>query len=385
MKTISKLHITFIILSLACISNFSFGQQIINSSIIHDDLEREYILYVPANYNPATAVPLLFNFHGYGSNNGQQMIYANFTQVADTAGFIFVLPLGTIDNTGNAHWNVGWGSSTVDDVGFTSALIDSISSEYNINLERVYSTGMSNGGFMSYYLACNLSDRIAGIASVTGSMSLGDFDICDSEHPMPILHIHGTADLTVPYNGNFMFETVEDIMDYWVNNNECETIPIITEMPDTDTDDGSTAIHYLYDNGEMGSEVQHYKIINGEHTWPGATINIGVTNMDINASVEVWKFLSRFDIHGEINSTGIRPITSIQKRISVYPNPSNSYINIERENSEVIEYEIFSLLGQSLISGVLNSKNEKIDISLLKTNAYYLKVGQETIRILKTK
>lgn len=156
---------------LCAIVHFNIGAQLtITDSIVHDGLTREYILYVPANYTGTSAVPLLFNFHGYTSNANDQMWYGDFRPIADTAGFIIIHPQGTLDGTGTTHFNVGWGGSTVDDVDFTSALIDSISAQYNINQDRVYSTGMSNGGFMSFKLACELSDRIAGIASVTGSI-----------------------------------------------------------------------------------------------------------------------------------------------------------------------------------------------------------------------
>ncbi|MEL6972721.1 MAG: PHB depolymerase family esterase, partial [Bacteroidota bacterium] len=151
----------------------SYGQQIINSSIQFDDLERTYLLYVPPSYTGDESVPLVLNFHGYTSNSGEQFFYSDFRAVADLNNFLVVHPQGTQDSEGNTHWNVGWGGSTVDDVGFTAALIDSLAAEYNINPERIYSTGMSNGGFMSYQLACELSDRIAAIASVTGTMNLG--------------------------------------------------------------------------------------------------------------------------------------------------------------------------------------------------------------------
>ena len=123
------------------------SQQTINGSISHDNLDREYILYVPENYTGNDPIPLVFNFHGLGSNANEQMFYGDFRPIADTAGFIIVHPQGTIFS-GNAHFNVGGftNGSTVDDVGFSVALLDSIAANYNIDLDRVYSTGMSNGG-----------------------------------------------------------------------------------------------------------------------------------------------------------------------------------------------------------------------------------------------
>ena len=172
--------------------NISYSQQTINGSITHGGLTRTYILYVPASYSAGTPAPLVFNFHGYTSNATEQMFYGDFRPIADTAGFLLIHPMGTLDGSGQPYWNSGWGG-TVDDIGFTSALIDSLSLTYSINQDRVFSTGMSNGGFMSYTLACELSDRIAAIASVTGAMNLNQSSTCNASHQMPVMEIHGTS------------------------------------------------------------------------------------------------------------------------------------------------------------------------------------------------
>ena len=114
---------------------FSFAQQTINGSITHGGVQRTYILYVPASYSAVTAAPLVFNFHGYTSNASAQIFYGEFRPIADTAGFLLVVPQGTIDGQGNTYWNSGWLGAT-DDVGFTEALIDSLSASYNINQEN---------------------------------------------------------------------------------------------------------------------------------------------------------------------------------------------------------------------------------------------------------
>ena len=293
-----------------CLPLFTLAQQTINGTINHGGLQRDYTLYVPASYSPGNDLPLVLNFHGYTSNAWQQAFYSNFNTVADAEGFIIVYPDGTLDNQGTTHWNVGWGGSTVDDIGFTSALIDSISTEYSINQDRVYSTGMSNGGFMSYQLACELSDRIAAIASVTGSMNLGWLNSCNPNHPMPVMEIHGTLDPTVSYNASSFTESIPDILDFWENFNNCNSTPIISNVPDIITTDGCTAEHQIWENGDNGATVEHYKIIDGEHTWPGALAIAGVTNQDINASEKIWEFFNKYDINGLINSTNTSNIST---------------------------------------------------------------------------
>ena len=276
---------------------FAFSQQTINGSIIHDNLQRDYILYVPALYNATNPTPLVFNFHGYTSNAFDQMWYGDFRSIADTAGFIIAHPMGSLDNSGITHWNVGWGGSTVDDIGFTAALIDSLSANYNINQDRIYSTGMSNGGYFSYHLACNLSTKIAAIASVTGAMSQYTQTICNPSHPTPVMEIHGTADLTVPFND------IISGLGYWRSYNNCNPIADTTIIPDLVLGDWSTVEHIVFDNGDNGVTTDLFKVINGEHTWPGSNFSSGVTNYDINASAEIWRFFSKYDINGLINSS----------------------------------------------------------------------------------
>ena len=299
-----------LILLIICLPLFTLGQQTINASINHGGITRDYILYVPNSYVTGNQVLLVFNFHGYSSNATQQMWYGDFRAIADTAGFIIVHPEGTLDNSGATHWNVGWGGSTVNDINFTSTLIDSIASEYSINLDRVYSTGMSNGGFMSYQLACELSDRIAAIASVTGSMNLGWFNSCNPSHPMPVMEIHGTLDPTVSYNASSFTESIPNIMDFWKNFNNCNSTAIVTNVPNTNTADGCTAEHQIWENGSNGVTVEHYKIIDGEHSWPGALFPNGITNQDINAAEKIWEFFNNYDINGLIHPTNIKNITT---------------------------------------------------------------------------
>ena len=358
----------------------SSAQQTINASITHDGIERDYILYVPEIYDGSTAVPLVLNFHGFGSSASQQMFYGDFRDIADTEGFLLVHPEGTT-LIGNQFWNVGFPglSSTIDDVGFTEALIDELATLYTIDLDRVYATGMSNGGFMSFLLACQLSEKIAAVASVTGSMTQDTFDDCNAQRPTPVLQIHGTEDDVVLYNGNTLSIPIADVISYWVDYNNCETTPTTTTLPDIDVSDGSTVEHSVYEDGDNGSTTEHMKVIGGGHTWPGSVINSPGTNQDIDASMEIWLFFSRFDINGPLS------VNEFEKnQVTIYPNPTNSTINLSLSFSEEVNYELFSPLGQQLIIGTIKSSNQEIDISNLSPNIYYLKLANQVFKILKT-
>ena len=372
-------YITVLLLLVGCTFS-SFSQQTINASITHDGIQRDYILYIPELYDGSTAVPLVLNFHGYGSNAAQQMFYGDFRDIADTEGFLLVHPEGTTF-IGDQFWNVGFPglSSNIDDVGFTEALIDELATLYAIDLDRVYATGMSNGGFMSFLLACQLSEKIAAVASVTGSMTQDTFDDCNAQHPTPVLQIHGTDDGVVLYNGNNLSIPIADVISYWVDFNNCETTPTTTTLPDVDVSDGSTIEHSVYEDGDNGITTEHMKVIGGGHTWPGSVINTAGTNQDIDASMEIWLFFSRFDINGPLSTDDFE-----NNQVTIYPNPTQSKINLSLNYAKEVHYKLFSPLGKQLMTGTITSSNEVIDISHLPSNIYFLKLGNQVHKVLKS-
>ena len=331
---------------------FSFSQ---NFTIIHDGLTRTYRLHTPADYNADSLYPLVINMHGLGSNAFEQEFYTSFNDVADSAGFIVTYPNG-IDET----WNISSSTGT-DDVGFISALIDTIESEYGINLQHVYATGMSMGGFMSYRLACELSDRIAAIASVTG---LQAFYPCNPDRPVPVLQFHGTADPVVPYAG------VPSTIANWVDHNQCPVDPVITNLPDIDTTDNSTVTISYYGLCEDSTEVILYTINGGEHTWPGAFYIIGVTNQDIKASYEIWDFFNKYNLQG---STGIDNNKQYQVNCLFYPNPVSDLATVELigETLNEFDFRIFDMTGKIVLEQTgLNNTRFLIDCSQIHAGFY---------------
>ena len=252
---------------------------------------RGCLIYVPrAAKVPA---PVVFNLHGYGSYAAMQMEHSGMNAVADTAGFIVVYP-----NAFEHKWNSGiadnplWPTPAVDDVGFIDALIDTLATQFSIDLERIYVCGMSNGGFMSYRLACRLSHRIRGAASVAGTLSRATALDCDPERPIPLLHIHGTADATVPYDGAPGWCSAEESAKRWANLNECVRSDT-TELIDSDPSDGCTITKIDCVDSSGNADVVFYRVNGGGHTWPGATREdpgAGATSRDLNASEEIWRF-----------------------------------------------------------------------------------------------
>ena len=353
-----------LLLILTCIVSSSTGQNTFIGTIEHDGLVRDYVLHLPPTYEESEQnLALVFNFHGYTSNAEQQRLYSGMDNVADTANFIVCYPNG-VDNA----WNVGWDfGSTEDDVGFISALIDNLVENYKIDSDRIYSCGMSNGGFFSYKLACELNDKITAIASVTGSMVPGTELECTPNRAVPVMEIHGTADFIVPYGGSpGVALPIEDVVNFWVQNNQCESPGESFIFPDISISDQSTAFNIVYGQCAENTSVEFITILNGGHTWPGAGLSVGVTNLDINASEIIWAF---FDKH-RLPTVSADDVLLVNDVI-IYPNPTGGRFFIRGvENNAIVE--VFSISGEKIISLKGQSSNGfQIDA---QTGTYLLRV-----------
>ena len=284
---------------------FLFPQQILfaqtKASISDTEgLKRNFTVFLPNNYSDTTDFPLVIYLHGYGWTVEQDMNYTRLYEVTDTTGFIIVYP------SGNPYWNSGISDNPdfpvpdVDDVGFINALIDTLSEQYSIDPERVYACGISNGGFMSYKLACQLSNRIAAIASVGGVMSNSLMENCNPTRKIPILEIHGTDDWWVPVNGTDYWHSVDETLRYWTNHDKCTQIDT-TALADISYNDSCTVEKIVYTNSSNNCEVIYYKVIHGGHTWPGAGkpgySHEGNANNDFNANVEILNFFKRYRLN----------------------------------------------------------------------------------------
>ncbi|MCH2021959.1 MAG: alpha/beta hydrolase-fold protein [Saprospiraceae bacterium] len=257
-------------------------------SLTSNNEEREYLLHIPNSYDGSSSVPLMLNFHGFGGSASAYINDADMRTLAESDTFILVYPQGSCMN-GVSHWNPSLpgadNKSTADDLSFIEALINEIASSYNIDTERVYACGYSNGGMFAYGLANYKSELIAAVGSVSGTIL--DFN-GPTSHPMPVIHLHGTSDAVIPYNGNNDYNSAQSAIDYWVDFNNTNSNPILT----TDSNGGMTIEHYLYAQGDSSVSVELYKYIGGNHVW------FNTTFQGKNASQLIWDFVSRYDING---------------------------------------------------------------------------------------
>lgn len=359
---------------LLLLSVITFGlsaQTTMIDSIISGGIYRNYRIYVPAAYTGTSAWPLVYDLHGYTSSASAQQAYSNFMPIADTAHFLVVYPNGTLSG-GYPYWNAGFGGA-VDDVQFISDLTDSLSAQYNIDPNSVYSCGMSNGGYMSHTLACELNSKIAAIASVTGSMSSFQHASCNPTRPVPVMQISGTADATVYYNGSAGSLPIDTLVKYWVTENACNPTAAFNSVPNINTVDGCTAEHYVWSGGLSGSSVELYKIIGGGHTWPGSPFIIGTTNYDFSASEKIWLFFRKYKLN---MLTGIDAISKTNE-LNIYPNPANDVLNVEGKG--IVEFRIVDMNGKVVMIG----KDSQLDISSLSKGVYSVLIFAENTRTVK--
>ena len=245
-----------------------------------------YTVHLPPSYDGTKRTPLVLNWHGYGSNALQQELFSAFDAVADEEGLVVVYP-----NSPDASWNAGTccaSASGRDDVGFARTLVAEISSKGCIDAKRIYSTGMSNGGFMSFRLGCEAADLFAAIAPVAGKLGVAD---CRPTRPIPLLAIHGTADTLVSYaTGALSPEmlTVPDTAQKWANLDAC------TQGPDKVFENGNTHCEAWTSCG-AGTKVTLCTVEGGGHCWPGQSYcPYGTSTLDLAASREIAAFFKSF-------------------------------------------------------------------------------------------
>ena len=358
------------------------AQGFISKTIQYDGLTREYSIYVPASYDGTTNFPLLFNLHGGGGNIAFHISIADMSPIADTANFIVVYPQARPDpSDGNSFNWIAKVPGTFDDVPFFSSLIDTIASNYQIDQNKIYTCGYSLGGDMSFELACKLNSRIAAIAPVARTMQANPNSFCSPVHPTGVLTILGTDDITSPYKG-IIYQGVEYYLSaaathrYWATHNNCDTIATMSNVsPSVERYTWSTASGCIY--------VEELKVVGGGHDWPGS-----FGNMTIDASSEIWQFVSRYEINGliECSTASINKNNNIEN-FRVYPNPVKDVIHINVESKFIgTRFTITTISGQKVSEGKIEKGELVVNIQDLSKGIYFMQLGeniQQSFKIIK--
>lgn len=265
----------------------------LNQSILHNGISRDYILYIPENL--PTNAPLVVVSHGYTSSAKTMMSYSGMNKVADEEKFLVVYPQGTKDQRGNNFFNVGYefhASSKVDDLGFIKALVTKLTEDYQVNPNHIFATGMSNGGDLSYFLACYASDTFQAVAPIAGTMMQTTIETCKPQKGMPIFAVHGKADEVTYFDGDMAnrdkwgpYPGIPAVIEHWVDVNAVE----ISKQVDLDNITNFTASNEALSFDRYLSETSDHEvwlyIHSGGHDW---------SLKELDTSSEIWSFFTRY-------------------------------------------------------------------------------------------
>lgn len=295
--------LTFILaLSLVAADPLAPGDNVRNLEF--NGMKRTYAVHVPPQHDPQKPAPVVLIYHGAMTNRDMMAAFTGLNKKSDEAGFLAVYPNGSGNGNLLFVWNAAGFRDTAlnekyDDVAFTSRVLDDLGAIARVDAKRVFATGLSNGGMMCYRLAAELSDRIAAIAPVAGTMAIDD---AKPKRPVSVLHFHGTEDKLVPQSGAnerarlvFPFKSVDETMRIWAKIDGCPEAPVVAKIPDS-ADDGTTVERRTWGPGKDGAEVILYVVAGGGHTWPGrerAPRFLGKVTKDISANDLIWEFFEK--------------------------------------------------------------------------------------------
>jgi polyhydroxybutyrate depolymerase len=267
------------------------------------ELKRTYHVHVPPGYDPRKPAPVVLVLHGALMNGPIMEWFCGVSKKADEAGFIAVYPDGTGPGGTLYTWNAGvfpgnLNPKRADDVAFIGTLLDELPYLVHVDRKRVYVAGMSNGAMMAYRLAVEMPKRIAAVCAIAGVVAL---EHAEPKSPMPILHIHGTRDSLVPYDGTkngggpYRFPSVDETIQLWTKVNGCSNTPKVTELPRTA--DKIPVLRKDYSTGKEKAPVVLYVVEGGGHTWPGMqrhALFLGATTLNLSANDVMWDFFRQF-------------------------------------------------------------------------------------------
>lgn len=260
------------------------------------EIVRSYQVYIPENYiGEGVPAPLVIVMHGAGGDGTSTEELTGFDALADRENFVVVYPNG-ISNAWNDDRPGNSRIGAIDDVRFLNEIVIFMERNLHIDTLRVYATGYSMGGMMSYRAACELPERFAAVASVASTMPMYLIDNCVDTPPVPVLVFQGTDDLVIPWTGIAnAYLSAGQTIGFWRDHNLCADDFTIDPMPDTAPDDYTRVVRQQMH--DCSADVTLYGVYFGGHTWPGHSINVnfqlGQTTQDIDATEIIWEFFSR--------------------------------------------------------------------------------------------
>lgn len=350
-----------------------------SDSILVGALQRTYTVRLPSVYDGSTALPLVVAMHG-GFGSGLQLETQSLvSDKAEQEGFIVVYPDGVASPLNIRTWNAGGCcgyamNNNVDDVGFIDALLDTLIAELAIDTLRIYATGMSNGGFMSYRLACELSERLAAIAPVSASMTI---DVCQPARSVPVIGIHSYLDESVPYLGgigngvsNHYNSPQDSVQTAFALHANCAV------LNDTVLDNTDLTV-VRWHQCDCQQEVLLYMTHDGGHSWPGgAQTGVGdPPSQVVNANDLMWDFFQQHTL--ACSTLGVAPVAAAQGP-SLHPQPATDAVTIT--GAGITAVRVFDLSGREVfVARTAPANTLVVDLAALRAGRYTVRVSDGTV------
>lgn len=358
-----------------------FSQTTVWDSLQHQLQWRNYKIHIPPTYTSLSSIPLVIALHGGGHNADTMEYISNLSLKADSSNFIVVYPNGR-SFLGLRTWNAGTCCGpavtyNVDDVGFIMKMLNKLKSQYNIDTNRIYVTGASNGGMLAYRLACEKGHLFAAIAPVATTMVTTIS--CTPLRTVPILHIHSLPDTRVPYTGGYgtgyagvYMPPIDSVMDVWANIDSCQgTWNVVFNH--------NGVVGKGWSNCSNCSEVYVYTTSDGGHSWPGGnqTANGDPPALTLNATDLMWTFFSSHSLN--CTPSSINNDTKINNEIRIYPNPTSDFLNmIVPYEGTTLDIIIYNYMGEICFKmESYNNKSLQIPLNKLSKGIYLLSVYRE--------
>jgi polyhydroxybutyrate depolymerase len=274
-------------------------------SLTVDGHERSYEFHVPATYKTEQPVPLVLILHSRLGDGRGTAALTHFNKVSDAHGFLAVYPDGLHRSWADGRKVTDSDKEGIDDVKFLSELIHNLSSAHPIDGSRIYVAGISNGGFMTQRVACELSDQIAAVGVVAATMGEQIAASCHPAKPVSVLMMQGSLDTFVPIQGGPMgphgsrgqILSLRATAEKWAAFDGCNSTPETSTLPDN-ARDGTTVQRESFSGCKERTEVVAYTVEGGGHTWPGGkqylpAAIIGKTTRNLDGSETLWEFFAR--------------------------------------------------------------------------------------------
>ncbi len=351
------------------------GYRLMTQVIDGETITREYIIHVPSGYQEGDNLPLVIVYHGFG---GCAYYMADETgglnDLADEENFFVAYPQAAYRPAKeDTYWEPGFnGGESIyqDDVFFSEQLIEHIDEEFSLDLSRVYAAGYSNGGMLTYSLACLRGDLLAGVCIMSGAL-LDGMDSCDPTQPVPMIIFHGTGDFELPYNGNQYYSSVPDVVSLWLDHFQIPTSTLSsTEL------NGGNVVHDSYHGGTNNTCLSFYTVVEefgfpGDHVW----FSQGMDGVSPNRIM--WEFFT--DECASIDGISYE----IYDRVQAFPVPFEDHLFLKNIGFASATYEIHDVQGVLVRTGRVGADGSVHGLGELPSGCYLLRAAESILKVVK--